>query len=290
MRVVKYKHLRVQPGAKVRLAEIDPRDTHGFKDKDDARDTLAHDIERLEKLQEKLAASRSYAVLIVLQGMDSSGKDGAIKHVMSGMNAQGVDVHAFKRPTEEELNHDFLWRCQKALPERGRIGIFNRSYYEDVLIVRVHPKLLANEGVRSNGADLWQARFEDINSYERHLTRNGTRILKFFLHISKEEQRRRLLARLDDPSKNWKFSESDATEREYWDQYIAAYEQMLGATSTEHAPWYLIPADHKWFSRTVVGEILTNTLEALDLHYPKPDAEQEKSLQRIRKQFEMEKR
>jgi PPK2 family polyphosphate:nucleotide phosphotransferase len=289
-KVVKQKHLRIQPGAAVRLAEIDPHNTHGFKDKDDARDTLERDIQRLEKLQEKLAASRSHAVLIVLQGMDSSGKDGAIKHVMSGANPQGVDVHAFKRPTEEELGHDFLWRCQKVLPERGRIGIFNRSYYEDVLIVRVHPELLQSEGLDANRPDIWHKRFEDINAFERHLTRNGTCVLKIFLHISKDEQRRRLLARLDDPSKNWKFSVSDATEREYWDQYIAAYEQMLGATSTENAPWYVVPADHKWFSRTAIGEIVTDTLDSLDLHYPKPDAEQEKALQRIRKQFETEKR
>ena len=288
-KVVKHKHLRVESGATVRLAEIDPSNTHGFKDKDDARDKLEQDIHRLEKLQEKLAASRSHAVLIVLQGMDSSGKDGAIKHVMSGVNPQGVDVHAFKRPSEEELGHDFLWRCQRALPERGRIGIFNRSYYEDVLVVRVHPELLANEGVDPNHGDLWQQRFGDINTFERHLVRNQTRVLKFFLHISYDEQRRRLLSRLDDPSKNWKFSVGDATEREYWDQYTAAYEQMLGATSTEHAPWYIIPADHKWFSRAAVADVLNATLESLDLKYPTPNADAEKSLDRIRKQFEKEK-
>jgi len=287
---VKHKHLRLAPGTSIRLSEIDPGDTNGYKDKDDAREKLAHDIDKLEKLQEKLAASRSQAILIVLQGMDSSGKDGAIKHVMSGVNPQGVDVRAFKRPTEEELSHDFLWRCQKALPERGRIGIFNRSYYEEVLVVRVHTGLLAKEHIESKGKELWHQRFEDINAFERHLVRNGTRILKFFLHISKDEQRRRLLARLDDPSKNWKFSQSDATEREYWNQYIAAYESMLSATSTEHAPWYVIPADHKWFSRTAIGEILVECLESLDLHYPKADAEQEKALTRIRKQLEAEKR
>ena len=287
---MKHKHLRLAPGTSIRLSEIDPGDTNGYKDKDDAREKLAHDIDKLEKLQEKLAASRSQAILIVLQGMDSSGKDGAIKHVMSGVNPQGVDVRAFKRPTEEELSHDFLWRCQKALPERGRIGIFNRSYYEEVLVVRVHTGLLAKEHIESKGKELWHQRFEDINAFERHLVRNGTRILKFFLHISKDEQRRRLLARLDDPSKNWKFSQSDATEREYWNQYIAAYESMLSATSTEHAPWYVIPADHKWFSRTAIGEILVECLESLDLHYPKADAEQEKALTRIRKQLEAEKR
>jgi PPK2 family polyphosphate:nucleotide phosphotransferase len=287
---VKHKHLRVRPGAPIRLADIDPNDTNGFKEKDDAREVHEQNLERVEKLQEKLAASRSYAILIVLQGMDSSGKDGVIKHVMSGVNPQGVDVHAFKQPTETELSHDFLWRTQTALPERGRIGIFNRSYYEEVLVVRVHSDLLAKERIESNGKDLWRERFEDINGFERHLVRNGTRILKFFLHISKDEQRRRLLARLDDPSKNWKFSMSDATEREYWDQYIAAYESMLSGTSTDHAPWYIIPADHKWFSRVAIGDILVSTLESLDLHYPKPNAEQEKSLERIRKQFEAEKR
>jgi len=287
---VKHKHLRVQPGVLIRLSEIDPSDTNGFKGKDDAREKLVHDIHKLEKLQEKLAASRSYAVLIVLQGMDSSGKDGAIKHVMSGINPQGVDVHAFKQPSEEELSHDFLWRTQKALPERGRIGIFNRSYYEEVLVVRVHSDLLAAEHVETNGKDIWRERFEDINSYERHLVRNGTRILKFFLHISKDEQRRRLVARLDDSSKIWKFSRSDATEREYWDQYIAAYEQMLSATSTDHAPWHVIPADHKWFSRTAIGEILVDTLESLDLSYPAPSAAEEQALSRIRKHLELEKR
>jgi PPK2 family polyphosphate:nucleotide phosphotransferase len=287
---VKHKHLRVQPGAPIRLAEIDPNDTNGFKEKDDARELHAQNLHKVEILQEKLAASRSYAILIVLQGMDSSGKDGVIKHVMSGINPQGVDVHAFKQPTENELSHDFLWRTQAALPERGRIGIFNRSYYEEVLVVRVHSDLLAKEHIESNGKDIWRERFEDINAFERHLVRNGTRILKFFLHISKDEQRRRLLARLDDPSKNWKFSMSDATEREYWNQYIAAYESMLSGTSTDHAPWYIIPADHKWFSRAAIGQLLVNTLESLDLQYPKPDTEQEKSLERIRKQFEAEKR
>ncbi len=287
---MKQKHLRVQAGVPLRLAEIDPNDIGDFKDKDDAREMHVRNIDKLEKLQEKLAASRSYAVLIVLQGMDSSGKDGVIKHVMSGVNPQGVDVHAFKQPTAEELSHDFLWRSQAALPARGRIGIFNRSYYEEVLVVRVHTDLLASEHIDSNGKDLWRERFEDINAFERHLVRNGTRVLKFFLHISKDEQRRRLLARLDDPSKNWKFSQSDATEREYWDQYIAAYESMLSATSTDHAPWYVIPSDHKWFSRIAVGEILIEGLESLDLQYPKPNAEEEKSLTRIRKQFEAEKR
>jgi PPK2 family polyphosphate:nucleotide phosphotransferase len=288
--IVKHKHLRLAPGASVHLSEIDPSDTNGFKNKDDVRETHVRHIQKLEKLQEKLAASRSYAVLIVLQGMDSSGKDGTIKHVMSGLNPQGVDVRAFKQPSEEELSHDFLWRCQAALPERGRIGIFNRSYYEEVLVVRVHADLLAKEHIESNGKGVWRERFEDINAFERHLVRNGTRILKFFLHISKDEQRRRLLERLDDPSKNWKFSQSDATEREYWDQYIAAYESMLSGTSTDHAPWYIIPSDHKWFSRTAIGEIFIDSLESLDLHYPKPDAEEEKALTRIRKQFEAEKR
>lgn len=287
---MKHKHLRLRPGSTIRLSEIDPTFTNGFKDKDDAREKLAHDIHRLENLQDKFAASRSHAMLIVLQGMDSSGKDGAIKHVMSGVNPQGVEVHAFKRPTEEELSHDYLWRTHAALPERGRIGIFNRSYYEEVLVVRVHANLLANEGIEPNGKDIWRERFEDINAFERHLVRNKTRILKFFLHISKDEQRRRLLARLDDPSKNWKFSLSDATEREYWDQYIAAYESMLSATSTDHAPWYIIPADHKWFSRAAIGEILVDALDSLDLHYPAPDAAMEKTLDGIRKQFESEKR
>lgn len=274
--------LMIRPGHAVRLRDIDPRHTHGFKDKEDARKKLACDIEELTKLQDLFAAAQSYALLIVLQGMDSSGKDGAIKHVMSGMNPQGVDVHSFKQPSSEELRHDFLWRTTRALPERGRIGIFNRSYYEDVLVVRVHPELLAHEQVPDAGKNVWKQRYDDINAMERHLVRNGTPVLKFFLHISKDEQRKRLLERLDDPAKTWKFSAGDVTERAHWGDYMTAYEDALAATSTEWAPWYVVPSDRKWFARVAIADVLIASLQSLKLSYPKIDPKQQAALDEIR--------
>jgi PPK2 family polyphosphate:nucleotide phosphotransferase len=279
--------LIVPPGHEVRLAGFDPRATPGFKKRADAEERLASDLARLEVLQEVFAATRSHALLIVLQGMDSSGKDGAIKHVMSGVNPQGVDVTSFKTPTDEEVAHDFLWRCSRVLPERGRIGIFNRSYYEDVVVVRVHEEMLARENVTPQ-KNIWTERFEDINAFERHLTRNGTLVLKFFLHLSKDEQRKRLLERLDDENKNWKFSVNDVHERRYWDNYQTAYEQMLGATSTSWAPWYVIPADHKWFGRTAIAGIIVAKLKALGLAYPRVAGEAAQTLAQFRQQLEAE--
>lgn len=287
---VNYKDLLVRPGDEIRLADIDPGNTYEFKDKADARSKLERDIEKLTDLQDVFAAAASCALLIVLQGMDSSGKDGAIKHVMSGVNPQGVDVFSFKQPTEEELRHDFLWRAERVLPERGRIGIFNRSYYEEVLVVRVHSNLLDAEAIHggSGGANIWAERYADINAFEQHLVRNDTHVLKFFLHISKEEQKRRLLARLDDPTKTWKFSFSDEHEREYWDAYMSAYERMLGATSTEWAHWYVIPSDRKWFTRTAVADILVAKLESLGLQYPSVGPKQREVLDGIRTRLETE--
>jgi PPK2 family polyphosphate:nucleotide phosphotransferase len=277
----------VRPGRKVALAKCDPASTGEFEHKADAHEKLQCDLERLAKLQDVFAAARSCALLIVLQGMDTSGKDGAIKHVMSGMNPQGVDVYSFKEPTEEELLHDFLWRCERVLPERGRIGVFNRSYYEEAVVVRVHPELLAREGAVPKDA-VWPERFEDINTFERHLVRSGTLVLKFFLHISKDEQRKRLLERLDDPEKIWKFSVSDVHERQYWDQYVYAYEQMLEHTSTACAPWYVIPADHKWFSRAAIADAVVTKLDSLGLRYPRIEGEAAAGLKRLRRELEAE--
>jgi PPK2 family polyphosphate:nucleotide phosphotransferase len=279
--------LRISPGQTVRLADCNPRATGSIKKKSDARDLLAGDLARLSELQDVLAAARSHALLIVLQGMDSAGKDSAVKHVMSGVNPQGVDVYSFKTPSDEEVAHDFLWRCSRVLPERGRIGIFNRSYYEEVVVVRVHEELLAREAV-TPGPHLWAERFEDINAFERHLARNGTLVLKFFLHMSKDEQRKRLLKRLDDPKKNWKFSESDVHERSYWDGYQRAYEELLSATSTEGAPWYVVPADRKWFVRAAIANVVVAKLDALGLKYPHAQGETAATFDRFRQQLEAE--
>jgi PPK2 family polyphosphate:nucleotide phosphotransferase len=284
---VKIDALRVTPGSTVRLAHLDPRASDPLKQKSDARELLESDLARLSELQDVFAAARSHALLIVLQGMDSAGKDSAIKHVMSGVNPQGVDVYSFKTPTDEEVAHDFLWRCSRVLPERGRIGIFNRSYYEDVIVVRVHEEMLARESVTQTPV-LWAERFEDINAFERHLARNGTLVLKFFLHLSKHEQRKRLLKRLDDPKKNWKFSENDVHERQYWDHYQSAYEKMLGATSTDAAPWYVIPADRKWFVRVAIANVVVARLAALGLGYPPLQGETAATFERFREQLEAE--
>ena len=269
MKKIDHADLIVEPGRTVNLADFDPRSTSDFKTKHDAQAKLSADIVRLAALQDVFAAQERYGLLIIFQGMDSAGKDGAIKHVMTGVNPQGVDVRSFKQPSTEELAHDYLWRCAKVLPERGRIGIFNRSYYEELTVVRVHSAVLAAERLPPGSSkDLWRERFEDITAFERHLTRNGTLILKFFLHLSKEEQRKRLLKRIDTPAKNWKLSPSDVHERGFWERYRRAYEELLPHTSIDVAPWYIIPADHKWFTRTAVADVIAARLEALHLSYP----------------------
>lgn len=272
----------VKPEQAVHLADFDPGSTGGFKSKSHAQARLSADIQRLSELQDMLSAKGEYALLLILQGMDAAGKDGIIKHVMTGVNPQGVDVSSFKAPSAEELAHDYLWRCAKVLPERGRIGIFNRSYYEELLVVRVHEAILEHEQLPPEAAvHLWKDRNEDILAFERHLSRNGTVIVKCFLHISKEEQRKRLLERVDTPEKNWKLSAADVHERKYWDHYLQAYEELLTHTSATFAPWYVIPADHKWYARIVVANIVLAQLEALHLTYPKISDEQRAHLAAI---------
>jgi PPK2 family polyphosphate:nucleotide phosphotransferase len=265
------KRTRVDRPKRFRLADRDPAHTHGVDfDKDAAKQRLADDIERLAGLQERLYADNRRAVLVVLQAMDAGGKDGIIKHVMAGINPQGCEVHSFKAPSAEELDHDFLWRCARVAPERGRIGIFNRSYYEEVLIARVHPDVLAHEKLPKELVTprIWEQRFEDIRAFERTLAHNGTLVLKFFLHISKEEQRRRLLDRLDQPAKRWKFSMNDVAERKLWDRYMAAYEELIRATSHGLGRWYVVPADNKPFARLVVAGAIVEALDRLDLAVP----------------------
>ncbi len=265
------RRCRIDKPEKFRLADHDPAETFGLDiGKDDAKAMLADGVERLSGLQEKLYARNSWAVLAVFQAMDAAGKDGAIKHVMSGVNPQGCQVHAFKAPSAEELDHDFLWRVAKALPERGRIGIFNRSHYEEVLVVRVHPEFLARQHLPRElvGKNIWQHRFKDIRAFERYLARNGVLILKFFLHVSKREQRRRFLERLDDPAKRWKFHMDDVAERKLWDKYMAAYEDAIRHTSRSEAPWYVVPADNKWLTRLVVSAALAEAMEGLHLEFP----------------------
>jgi len=269
---------RVSPGHSVRLKDYDSgwAQTEEMKDlgkdalKERAREVLEENHANLAQAQELLYADDRYSVLIILQAMDAAGKDGTIKHVMSGVNPQGCQVFSFKKPSAEELDHNFLWRYMRCVPERGRIGVFNRSYYEDVLVVRVHPELLAGQRLPGDHTrkKFWRQRYQDINALERHLVRNGTAILKFFLNVSKGEQKQRFLERLDRPEKNWKFSVADLAEREHWDEYMRAYEKCLSATSTEWAPWYVIPADHKWVTRTLVSDIITTSIQALDLSYP----------------------
>jgi PPK2 family polyphosphate:nucleotide phosphotransferase len=263
---------RVDSG-RFRLKHVDPGDTLklGSEDKPRAKEALATGIEALTQLQDMLYAQDRWAVLLIFQAMDAAGKDGAIKHVMSGINPQGCQVYSFKAPSSEDLDHDFLWRTTKSLPERGRIGIFNRSYYEETLVVRVHPELLASQKIPSSlvTKKIWKDRFEDIRHFERYLGRNGVAICKFFLHVSKKEQKRRFLERLEDRDKNWKFSASDAKERGHWNDYMAAYEDMVCHTATEEAPWYVVPADNKWFTRVVVCSAVIETLARLDLEYPR---------------------
>ena len=278
---------RVRPGRTVNLRRFDPAETQPFKSKQKAEGRLAEDIAELVPLQAQLYAQDRWSVLLIFQAMDAAGKDSAIKHVMSGLNPQGTQVFSFKRPSDEELDHDYLWRTTRALPERGRIGIFNRSYYEEALVVRVHPEILARQKLPASLVTrrLWTERFEDINAFERFLSRNGTLIRKFFLHVSKDEQRRRFLERLDDPSKHWKFEAADVAERDHWDDYMKAYEQVLSTTSTEEAPWFIVPADHKWFTRLVIARLVVEALESLDLKFPKPSQADRASLDKARKRL-----
>jgi PPK2 family polyphosphate:nucleotide phosphotransferase len=279
----------VKPQKRVRLRDYDPAWTGGRRSKSQVAALLAGNLERLNAAQDRLWSSQNYSLLIILQAMDTAGKDGLIKHVMGGMNPQSCYVVPFKQPSAEELSHNFLWRYENKVPAFGNIGIFNRSHYEEVLVVRVHPELLANEHVSAKHLNrLWRERYHDINHFEQHLARNRTVILKFFLHLSKEEQKRRLLARLDNPAKHWKFSPSDLAERQYWDDYQTAYEDALSATSTAEAPWYIIPADHKWVTRWVVSEITTRTIERLDLKIPRLSKEQDQALAAARRSLEKE--
>ena len=283
---------RITDGRKFRLKDYDTGDTWKLKSKEAANGLLEKGVARLNELQNTLYAQDKWAVLLVFQAMDAAGKDSTIKHVMSGVNPQGCQVFSFKAPTAQELDHDFLWRTSVCLPERGRIGIFNRSYYEETLVVRVHPEFLGKQRLPEKliTKNIWKERFEDINAYERYLARNGVVIRKFFLHISKEEQRRRFLARLDEKEKNWKFSAADLKERALWDKYQEAYEDTIRHTSTEHAPWHVIPADHKWFTRLTVAAAIIETLESLDLAYPKLSDAQTKELAGVREALLREKK
>jgi PPK2 family polyphosphate:nucleotide phosphotransferase len=278
---------RVTKGAGFRLRDFDPGDTHGLgsDQKDEARELLPRGVEWLAQEQDRLYAQDRWSVLLIFQAMDAAGKDGTIKHVMSGVNPQGCQVYSFKQPSAEDLDHDFLWRTTKCLPERGRIGIFNRSYYEEVLVVRVHPEILAGQKLPESvlGKKIWDDRLADIAAFEHYLARNGTLVVKFFLNVSKREQKKRFLERLDRHEKNWKFSASDAKEREFWRDYMRAYEQAIRATAAEHAPWYVVPADNKWFTRLVVAAAIVDALSRLDLHYPKIDAAQRAELRAARR-------
>ena len=278
------KPYRVTSGKDFRLEDINPRETRWVKTKEEAAELLQEGVEVLRDLQEKLYAQDSWALLVILQAMDAAGKDSTIKHVMSGVNPQGIEVSSFKQPSHDELDHDYNWRTHKRFPERGRIGIFNRSYYEETLVVRVHREYLAAEKVPQQfiTKSIWTERFEDINAFERYATRNAIAIRKFFLYVSKEEQRRRFLSRIDDPSKNWKFSMSDVRERAHWDDYMHAYEDTIRHTATEHAPWYVVPADHKWFTRLVVAAAIIDALDDMDLTYPELSAEKKRELAQAR--------
>jgi PPK2 family polyphosphate:nucleotide phosphotransferase len=275
---------RVRPDKKFRLEDHDPGFTGRFESKEDGKRHLEKGLEKLRDLQEKLYAQDQWAILLIFQAMDAAGKDSVIEHVMSGVNPQGCQVYSFKQPSSEELDHDFLWRTTRCLPERGRIGVFNRSYYEEVLVVRVHPEILAKQKVPPALVTdrIWKERYEDIVAFERYLSRNGTVIRKFFLNVSKEEQRERFLARLDEPDKNWKFAAADVQERQHWDEYMKAYEKMIEATTSDEAPWHVIPADHKWFTRLAVADVIVETLEGLDLHFPEVSEAQRQELQRAR--------
>jgi PPK2 family polyphosphate:nucleotide phosphotransferase len=280
----------VPAGRKIRLGDYDTAFTGKFRHKQEAEEKLLGDIQTLAQFQDVLYAQSTYSLLIIIQAMDAAGKDSVIKHVMSGVNPQGCQVISFKAPSQEELSHDYLWRCAKALPERGHIGIFNRSYYEEVLIARVHPGILARQKLPPEllGKHVWRERFEDINNFERYLTHNGIVILKFFLHVSKHEQKRRFLDRIGTPEKHWKFAADDVAERACWRDYQAAYEDLFRHTSTPHAPWHIIPADHKWFTRVAVADIVNVRLRSLKLRYPTPDAKHERDLRRAQAELEKE--
>jgi PPK2 family polyphosphate:nucleotide phosphotransferase len=287
--------VRVTPGKKMRLKDHDPswagdKKVPKVERRQFAQDQLSQDLEALAVAQEKLYAADTYAILLVLQAMDAAGKDSTIKHVMTGVNPQGCQVFSFKHPSAEELHHNFLWRYSRCLPERGRIGIFNRSYYEEVLVVKVHPELVKAERVPDVKINdrFWRARYDDINTYERHLVRNGTVILKFFLNVSRDEQRKRFLERLESPEKHWKFSDADLQERRFWDDYMHAYEDCLSATSTEWAPWHVIPANHKWVSRALVANIVVDAINALALKYPEVTEEKRRQIEQARKQLAAE--
>jgi PPK2 family polyphosphate:nucleotide phosphotransferase len=288
---MKLKRFQAPAGKRFRLDRYDPADTAGERDRAVAEQRLAESVGELRDLQARLYAQDRWALLIVLQAMDAAGKDSTIAHVMSGVNPQGCEVHSFKAPSEEELDHDFLWRTSKWLPRRGHIGIFNRSYYEEVLVARVHPEILQRQKlpIVLVTKRVWDERFEDINAHERYLTRNGIVVRKIFLHVSREEQKRRFLARLDEPEKQWKFSMHDVDERKRWDDYMRAYEATIRATSTPHAPWYVVPADHKWYSRLVVSRIIIEALEGLDLEYPTADPTLRNELGRVRRALQNEK-
>lgn len=281
------KPYRITNGKKFRLKDVDPDDTGELKsaDKPRAKEALQTGIGALTELQDMLYAQDRWSLLLIFQAMDAAGKDGTIKHVMSGVNPQGCQVSSFKGPSSEDLDHDYLWRCMKALPERGRIGIFNRSYYEETLVVRVHPTFLATQKLPEacRTKKIWENRFQDIRAFERYLHRNGTVVVKFFLHVSKKEQQKRFLERLDNPDKNWKFSINDAKERGFWDDYMNAYEETIQETATEDSPWYVVPADNKWFTRVIVAAAIIDTLASLDLHYPKVSAGKRKELAEARK-------
>jgi PPK2 family polyphosphate:nucleotide phosphotransferase len=281
------KPFRVTDGDGFRLKDIDPGDTSNFKseDKPRAQEALATGVEALANLQDMLYAQDRWAVLLIFQAMDAAGKDSVIKHVMSGVNPQGVEVYSFKSPSPEELDHDYLWRCMKCLPQRGRIGIFNRSYYEETLVVRVHPELLENQNLPPElvTQDIWKDRFQDIRSFERYLARNGIVIRKFFLHVSKKEQKKRFLERVENPSKNWKFSAGDMEERQFWGQYMEAYEDMIRQTATKDAPWFVVPADNKWFTRMIVAAAIIDALASLNLSYPKVGKEKLKELAAVKR-------
>ena len=285
---IKPKDFRVKEGDKVNLKKWPTQVKPVYQSKEQYQDMLEAQVAELSELQQLLYASNGYAVLLIFQAMDAAGKDGAIKHVMSGVNPQGCQVFSFKHPSATELEHDFLWRTTQALPERGRIGIFNRSYYEEVLIVRVHPEILRGQGIPDGLLDektIWKTRYRSIVDMENHLHRNGTRVIKFFLHLSEEEQRKRFLARIDEPEKNWKFSEADIEERKFWKQYMQAYEACLGATSTRIAPWYVVPADDKENARLIISRIILDTLKALNMRYPETDEARRQELLAIRRKL-----
>ena len=283
---IRSKSFLARPGRTVKLAKWRTGVAPFFKSKEDYERVRAAYLDKLRKRQDLLYAHDRYSLLLIFQAMDGAGKDGAIKHVMSGVNPQGCQVFSFKHPSAEELDHDFLWRTTRCLPERGRIGIFNRSYYEEVLIVRVHPEILAAQrlpGEAGADADLWEKRYRSINDLEKHLDRNGTRIVKFFLHLSKSEQARRFIARIDDEGKNWKFSAADIAERKLWNEYQVAYENCLGATSTKHAPWYIVPADDKKNARLIISQVIVDTLDSLEMNYPQADKRKRQDLKEIRR-------